>query len=460
MLVEGSSMRSISRGTDVSLTTVTKLLVDAGVACHAWHDEKAGASERRGVQADEIWSFTYCKERTVDYARRPPPGAGSDWTWTAMDADRRFTRLTNAFGKKLANHGHQMALFCVRYNWVRIHETLRVTLAMEAGLTDEFRDLDWIVSLVEGLGQAARSSTEGPRRGRLAMASGRDAGAEDRAVGLSHGCGRGIGLGFGLRPLAEAEAAPGDLVQLAGGVAGVLVEGRGKAFRVDAPRVTDGESILDLGQRHRVAGFAQHLPDQLVNPGPALAVEQGEAAGIRLLFEPTALGDEQQDGEGCLDLLQRGVPNVLKDGIRDGHSLRVAELEHGDQRSTGRAVRTACSANRRREGGRWRPVCYREVLPEGCPPDTAREVTEERLVFRIVQSNTPTAADFESWRKLNPDGPVESARVECRKLGLSVFATREDAEEKLILRSQRGRQVRAVRLTAGAGTYPTDGDQF
>ncbi len=49
---------------------------------------------------------------------------------------RRFTRLTNAFSKKLANHVHALSIYFMHYNFVRIHQTLRVTIAMEAGVTD------------------------------------------------------------------------------------------------------------------------------------------------------------------------------------------------------------------------------------------------------------------------------------------------------------------------------------
>ena len=62
---------------------------------------------------------------------------------------RRFTRLTNAFSKKLENHCHSLALYFVYYNFVRIHQTLRVTPAMAAGLSDTVRDLAWIVEMID-----------------------------------------------------------------------------------------------------------------------------------------------------------------------------------------------------------------------------------------------------------------------------------------------------------------------
>ena len=49
---------------------------------------------------------------------------------------RRFTRLTNAFSKKVENHAHAVALHFMYYNFCKIHQTLRVTPAMEAGISD------------------------------------------------------------------------------------------------------------------------------------------------------------------------------------------------------------------------------------------------------------------------------------------------------------------------------------
>lgn len=62
---------------------------------------------------------------------------------------RRFTRLTNAFSKKIENHAHAVALHFMYYNFVRIHQTLRVTPAMAAQVTDRLWDIQDIVKVLE-----------------------------------------------------------------------------------------------------------------------------------------------------------------------------------------------------------------------------------------------------------------------------------------------------------------------
>jgi IS1 family transposase len=62
---------------------------------------------------------------------------------------RRFTRLTNAFSKKLENHIAAIAIHCMYYNFVRIHQTLRVTPAMEAGVTNRLWSIEDLIALVE-----------------------------------------------------------------------------------------------------------------------------------------------------------------------------------------------------------------------------------------------------------------------------------------------------------------------
>jgi len=61
---------------------------------------------------------------------------------------RRFTRLKNAFSKKIENHEHMIAIYFMHYNFCRIHQSLRVTPAMEAGIADHVWSLEEIVGLV------------------------------------------------------------------------------------------------------------------------------------------------------------------------------------------------------------------------------------------------------------------------------------------------------------------------
>lgn len=269
MLCEGSSMRSISRVADVSINTVSKLLVEAGEAALALHDEHVRGVKASRVQCDEIWSFCYAKEKNVAAAKAAPDGAGDVWTWTALDSDtklmvayfvgdrssesaiilmddlrarlanrvqlttdghrayleavegafggdvdyaqlvklyggtegagnekryspaectgirkrrvegnpdaahvstshvermnlsirmqnRRFTRLTNGFSKKLDNHIHALALYFAFYNFCRIHKSLRMSPAMAAGVTDRLWSLDDIVAKIDAMAPAPK----------------------------------------------------------------------------------------------------------------------------------------------------------------------------------------------------------------------------------------------------------------------------------------------------------------
>ena len=90
MLCEGSSMRAVSRVVDVSINTVTKLLVDAGLVCARFHDEAVRNVKARQIQCDEIWSFNYAKARKVPTAKAAPVWAGDIWTWTALDRDSKL----------------------------------------------------------------------------------------------------------------------------------------------------------------------------------------------------------------------------------------------------------------------------------------------------------------------------------------------------------------------------------
>jgi IS1 family transposase len=257
-LVEGTSINATCRMTGVAKHTVLKLLKDMGCAAAAYHNEYVRNLRVRRIQADEVWSFVYGKDKNLAL-EQIQAGAGSVWTWTALDADtklivsytlgdrsaatahafmqdlasrisnriqlttdgyrvyadavenafgadidyamlvkiygasnenpesryspatcigcrtgvlngdpdpdhistsfverqnlsmrmgmRRFTRLTNGFSKKLENHGHMVALYFMHYNFCRVHKTLRVTPAMEAGLTDHVWSLEELLNL-------------------------------------------------------------------------------------------------------------------------------------------------------------------------------------------------------------------------------------------------------------------------------------------------------------------------
>ncbi len=262
MLVEGSSMRAVSRVVGVSINTVARLLVEAGQACAEHHDKHVVNVASRRVQCDEIWSFCYAKQKNVARAEAAPVHSGDVWTWTAIDTDsklivswlvspgrdadyaaefmydlkyrlanrvqlttdglrsyleavegafggdidyaqlikiyghdsaylnqrrysppqcigmhkrtvigspnlgdvstsyverhnlttrmalRRFTRLTNAFSKRIENHCHALAVFFAWYNWIRPHSSLGETPAMAAGLADEPYEFKWILDLL------------------------------------------------------------------------------------------------------------------------------------------------------------------------------------------------------------------------------------------------------------------------------------------------------------------------
>lgn len=274
MLCEGSSIRSIARITGTSKNTVSKLLVDAGRVCAAYHEANVRDLQTTRVEVDEIWSFTYAKQKNVKTAKAAPANAGDTWTWTAIDADskmivsylvggrdaeyamwfmndlrsrlanrvqltsdghrayleavegafgadvdyaqlvkmygnapetfkgryspaectgikkravegrpdeslvstsyvernnltmrmhmRRFTRLTNAFSKKVENHAHAVALHMMYYNSVRIHKTLKASPAMAAGVTDRLWDIADIVMLIEKAEAKAAPKKRGP----------------------------------------------------------------------------------------------------------------------------------------------------------------------------------------------------------------------------------------------------------------------------------------------------------
>jgi IS1 family transposase len=89
-LVEGNSLRSTTRMVGVSINTVTKLLVDLGAACEAFHDTHVCNVPAQRVQCDEIWTFCYARQANVPEEKRGVFGYGDLWTWVGQDADSKL----------------------------------------------------------------------------------------------------------------------------------------------------------------------------------------------------------------------------------------------------------------------------------------------------------------------------------------------------------------------------------
>jgi IS1 family transposase len=104
-LVEGNSLRGTSRMAGVSINTVTKLLVDLGSACEAYHDMHVRNVPAQRVQADEIWSFCYARKENLPADLRGAFGYGDLWTWVGQCADSKLV-LSWMVGRRDAQTAH------------------------------------------------------------------------------------------------------------------------------------------------------------------------------------------------------------------------------------------------------------------------------------------------------------------------------------------------------------------
>src|SRR5713226_1005441 len=90
LLCEGNSIRAVTRLTGSSKKAVSRLMVDAGQAA-AWYQDRVFRNLTcKRIQVDEIWAFTYAKQKNVATAKAAPANAGDTWTWTAIDADSKL----------------------------------------------------------------------------------------------------------------------------------------------------------------------------------------------------------------------------------------------------------------------------------------------------------------------------------------------------------------------------------
>ena len=115
-------------------------------------------------EAEKRYSPPVClgTDRTVIRGRPDPDHISTSYVerqnLTMRMSVRRFTRLTNAFSKKFENHCHMIALYAFWYNFVRIHKTLRVTPAMQAGVTDHLWTLEDAINLIDELERSSRET--------------------------------------------------------------------------------------------------------------------------------------------------------------------------------------------------------------------------------------------------------------------------------------------------------------
>ena len=140
-------------GGDVDFAQLIKLYGDS--KGHKGHEKKYFPAECTGTKKRRVEGNPDAAHVSTSYVERQ--------NLTMHMGMRRFTRLTNAFSKKLENHLLMLSLYFVHYNFVRIHTTLKCTPAMAAGVSDTLHDMEWIVSLIDA--RAPKPHKPGPKPG-------------------------------------------------------------------------------------------------------------------------------------------------------------------------------------------------------------------------------------------------------------------------------------------------------
>ena len=139
LLVEGVGVRATARLASVNCHTVLNVLETVGQKCARLLDQKVRNISFPNVQVDELFAFVGCKERnneTQDSERGDQYVYLERTNLSVRLFNRRFTRLTLGYSKKLANLKHSVALFIAHFNFCRKHSTIAQTPAQSCGLAD------------------------------------------------------------------------------------------------------------------------------------------------------------------------------------------------------------------------------------------------------------------------------------------------------------------------------------
>ena len=128
--------------------------IDYAMLVKIYNEPQGGGTDKRyspgeccGARKDDIKGNPDPKHISTSYIERQ--------NLTMRMSMRRFTRLTNAFSKKVENHSCAVALHYMHYNFCRIHKSLRVTPAMEAGVTDHIWSIEEVAGLLEAVEKLA-----------------------------------------------------------------------------------------------------------------------------------------------------------------------------------------------------------------------------------------------------------------------------------------------------------------
>jgi IS1 family transposase len=143
-------------GADIDYAILNKIYGTAPEAARG----RYSPAECIGIKKDRIEGKPDPKHVSTSYVERS--------NLTIRMQNRRFTRLTNGFSKKLENHAYSVALFSFFYNFCRIHKTLRVTPAMEAGVTERLWEVADIAALIEAEEMKATPAKRGSYKKRAA----------------------------------------------------------------------------------------------------------------------------------------------------------------------------------------------------------------------------------------------------------------------------------------------------